>query len=302
MSKKEPKRGMEKEVLQEVPPITPRGITRYITLQHVYNYLSLGLTTKGIVRADPRIRPETVSLARACLVANYPELYDALVKKAPETEYKALVDENISPRVLPGLRDYFRYLAHTGFKKLNGQEDREVWRWAVNNSYDAILTCDLRNKSEKDLTYIAVQEALGIIEQEASALQERVDLSSLPLVIHVRMERKLKDTLPKLMKQFRKAVYHYIENRVTPYIEVSRSGVSCGPTYADLVGGKTNQTPDDVMSREERWVIDWKAKIMTNHRAGDLTPDQEKNIDQMVKAAAQICAQKIMPPPIILDL
>lgn len=300
MSKEKPEQGMEKVVLQEVPPVTPRGITRCITLRQVYDYLSCGLTTRGIMRADPRIRPETVALARACLIANYPDLYDALVKKAPETEYKALVDENISPRVLPGLRDYFRYLTHTGFKKLNGKPDREVWRWAVNNNYDAILTRDLRSKSEKDLTYIAVQEAMGIIEKEASDRRERVDLSGLPLVIHVRLNRNLEDKLPQLMKQFRKAVYHYIENRVAPCIEVSPGGVSCNETYADLVGRKANQMPEQVTSREDRWASDWKSRIMRNHRTGDLTPDQEKNIDEMVKAAAQICAQKITPPNIAL--
>ncbi|MBI4030737.1 MAG: DUF5615 family PIN-like protein [Proteobacteria bacterium] len=303
MSKKEPQQGMKEVVLQEVLPFTPRGIKRCITLQQVYDYLSRGLTTKGIMRVDPRIRPETVALARACLIANYPHLYAALVKKAPETEYKVLVDENISPRVLPGLCDYFRHLTHTGFEKLNGKKDSEVWRWAVNNSFDAILTHDMRNKSDEDLTYIAVKEAMGIIEKEASDKRERVDLSSLPLVIHVLPDRKLKDTLPQLIKSFRQAVYHYLENRVSPYIEISYHGVSCGLTYANLVGRKMNQTPDQVLSREERWVIDWKDKIMKNRRAGDLTPDQEKNIDEMVRTAAQICAQTIRPPDdIVLGL
>lgn len=90
-------------VLQRIDPLKPETPDNVITVLDVFNMLAKGMSTKQLCRARPDIRPESVTLARAFLIAKHPELYARKVSSAPDNDYRLLVDENIPHASFPPL-------------------------------------------------------------------------------------------------------------------------------------------------------------------------------------------------------
>jgi predicted nuclease of predicted toxin-antitoxin system len=56
---------------------------------------------------------------------------------------KILIDENLPIRLVSHLRDLFPEMQHFSAMGLTSKPDTDVWRFAVENSFAAILTADV---------------------------------------------------------------------------------------------------------------------------------------------------------------
>jgi predicted nuclease of predicted toxin-antitoxin system len=251
-----------------------------VTVRDIFNLLAAEKgSTKKILRARPDIRHETISLGRAFLIANHPELYEEIVKKKPLKDYRILIDENISARVAPNIRDGFGYITHTNFVGLAGKKDPEVWAWAVNNRIDAIITRDQVRKTDQDLTEIAVRSTLAMMAREG---QDKVDFASLPLIIHVDCMKDVTHTVGRLFNRYRNGIQRHMEARITPYIKVGETGIQSGPPYTDLLPEPPKGEQRDFDNRYREWVQRWMKAILDQHK-GPLTPELEKQVRRIVE-------------------
>lgn len=269
-------------VLQRIDPSLPETKDNTVTVLDVFNMLAKGMGTKMICKQRPEIKPETVSLARAFLIAKHPRLYDNHIAPGPDNNFRLLVDENISARVIPALRGGFSWATHTNFVGLNGAKDPEVWQWAVNNHIDAIVTRDQKMVcEEKDLTAIAIQNAKNILRRmEETGLD--ISLDELPLVVHITANKDISSTVAKIFKQHENNIHDYLETRSRPYIKVTHEGISEGPRYATLLQDQSKNP--DIKDRAEQWVNNWTQKIVRNRPDGHkLSEDDIETIRQRVK-------------------
>lgn len=266
---------------------------RKITLKDIFNRLAAGQNARKIRKDDPAIRADTITLARAWLVARFPDSYKKITGREPERSYKILVDENISPRVLPGLHGAFGGVTHTNFEKLTGKKDPSVWRQAVNEEYDAILTGD-KNQSnpQKDLTAIAIEEARMIIRQAGKEGLDKISLDELPLIIHVNEPRNHANEIPRLLRKHAAEIQSYLDQRTVAYIMVDDKGVKSGPTYAKLIAEEENIPAPTRRSRIEAREQEWKKRIMAGKLQKELSTEERDYIDRIVHIAALLSVQE----------
>ena len=267
-------------VLQRINPEQPEGRENSVTVLDIFNMLAKGMNTRAICKYRPEIRPESVTMAQAFLIAKHPKLYHENVAPISDSGLKLLVDENIAARVIPALRSGFSYATHTNFVGLNGEKDPEVWAWAVNNHIDALITRDQKMVHEdKDLTLIAIESAKNILRRmDETGLD--VSLNELPLVIHVDAKHDVSNTVAEIYKKYRDQIHDYIETRTRPYIKVTSGGIIEGPRYATLL---YEQKPE-IRERGEQWVERWTQKIVQNRPDGHKLSDEDiEEIRQRVK-------------------
>ena len=65
---------------------------------------------------------------------------------------RLLLDENLSPRLVPRLRSLFTGLTHVRDVGLREADDRSIWEWAKANDYTVITT---------DADFVAMSQRLG---------------------------------------------------------------------------------------------------------------------------------------------
>ena len=65
---------------------------------------------------------------------------------------KLLLDENLSPRLVPRLLSLFGLLTHVRDIGLQQADDRTIWEWAKENGYTVITT---------DVDFVAISQRLG---------------------------------------------------------------------------------------------------------------------------------------------
>lgn len=281
-------------VIQRIDRTQPKHKGNIVTLKEVYDLLQRGMTTKNIVQARPEIRPETVTLARAFLIAHDAQSYDTQIKNThPEKNYRILVDENLPAAMIAALHDKYGEVTHTSYVGLNGKKDPEVWQWAVNNDIDAILTRDRTKKSAQDLTRIAIFAAEDVLKAQFDRDAYSTSLANLPLIVHINVFSK-NDTYQRCARMFLKnadAVHDNIENRLSPYIRVMEDGIAHGPDFETIRNSiNVRESRQKFEVRKGRWVSKWMDNIFNDESANQYDDAKAKRIKEMIYKSAAICA------------
>ena len=107
---------------------------------------------------------------------------------------KILVDENLPPRLTERLADLFPEMHHVRDLALESKPDPDIWRFAHDNQYEAILTADIdfQNKVLElgappkviriDRCDFSAREIALLLRRESVRIQEFV-ASSRPLLV-----------------------------------------------------------------------------------------------------------------------
>lgn len=283
-----------------------------LTVGDVRNFLNRGFNTKSILRARPDIEPRAIAMARAFLIATDPEYYSQVASEPPKEPYEIIVDECLSDSsIMPGLHSLFGPSVHTKHVGLNGlgdsgKGDGDLWRYAVNEGYDAIITSDWKKRNDQmDLVAIAYKDAQIVLKGMDRVQADRpIDLPELPVVIRFKAKsnrnifksasgangKKPPQSTIELINRHRDAIRSYLETRTTPCIDVLPGGVRIDQTYAELHAELTGKIEPvrDMKTRRDRFVEVTMARIMATRRSSYLTPEQINKTEAMVRAAAAI--------------
>ncbi len=233
---KKERKALKNKVLQRIDPDKPAANDNIITVRDIFNLLAKGLSVGQIEKLRPEIDRKAIEMGRAFLMAKLPDLYAKEIAEKPPYDYKMLIDENISARLIPAIRKAFGYATHTNFEGLKGENDQTVWRWAVNHNMDALISRDRKMKNEdEDLTLIAVKETLNILERLEPGRINDIDLRKLPTVIHIKEEKNIVNTVSHLFNKHMDDIHAYLDKPTSPYLLVSEEGLTPGPTYKELL-------------------------------------------------------------------
>lgn len=273
----------------------PRTEDNVIRLSQIHDYLMRGMGSAEITRDHPEILPETITLARAFLIAKDPDHYDTLVNtQHPEKSYHILLDENLSHKISPQIHEQYGHVTHTRFEDLSGKPDSQVWQWSHENAIHAILTSDKRNISSRDLTRIAIKDAENILKAEFDESSRSLLLNSRPLVVHIdAIKKNTNRNNIRLFLKHAKAIHEHIENRVSPYIDVLEDAVVTGPTFLEI--RRYLDLPEPVAIFENRhnaWTEKWTRMVYANApHATTLSEFEKQRIRQTIEKSAVICAR-----------
>ncbi len=275
------------------------------SLHKIFGMLALGWSSKKIRKAHADILPETVTLARAILTAQSSDHFSDTRAERPFEDFKVLIDENMNPDCRGYLSQHFKRVAHVTDADvgLRGKCDQKVWEWAINNSYDVIFTHDKANNSERDLTHAAIGEARSII-RNMDRYKVNMTLSALPLLVHLPQTSDDIAELKKLLRRGKDSLFSYLDNRSTPFIDVSNGKIECGPTYFELRA--KNMVEDhgvslyEIETRKEAYRQYLRSRLFRNLTAEqirNLSPEKARQIDQMVNTAVGIATEPLTHTP-----
>lgn len=262
---------------------------RNYSLHSIFNLLSMGCTSKEIRKRHPDILPETVTLARSILIARNAEFFPDTQSERIFRDFKVLIDENISPDTAGYLRLHFKRVNHVNDVGLTGHQDARVWEWALNNSYDIIFTKDKANQTERDLTFIAVNDARSILRAMDQRRGNNITLAALPMLVHLSGSHDVEAELKKLLRRNKEEFFNYLDNRATPYLDVRSGSIVCGPTYFELRG--RNHIEDHKISEEdfgraklnlkERYKLMWLSRLSVEE-IRSMNPEREQKVDEQI--------------------
>ncbi len=272
------------------------------SLHKIFGLLSQGWSSKKIRKANPHILPETITIARGILIGRNEGRFPNTKNEKPFQDFKILIDENITPQVKGYLKRHFKKVSHVSDVGLLGVKDPDIWLWAINNNYDVIVTCDKHEWTENDLTYVAVDEARSIIRNMDARQHVNMTLAALPLLVHlVGGENADPETqLKRLLRKNKDGLFNYLDNRSTPYIDIRYGGrIDCGPTYLELRGKNSmeeqRQSPEQIESQKKEIKDRYKDEIyrrLTVEQIRKMSPEDERRIDNLVKAAAGMATRE----------
>ncbi|PZP55421.1 MAG: hypothetical protein DI586_06930 [Micavibrio aeruginosavorus] len=237
------------------------------------------------------IEPEMIAQTREILIDRNSEHFPDTQGEKALHDYKVLIDENIPPSVAGFLRMHFRKVSHTDDAGLTGKKDDKVWDWAVNNGYNIIITKDRANISERDLTFIATQDARSILRSMDERRDYNFMLSDLPLIVHLPGGCDPNIELKVLLRseKGKSKLFNFVSNRATPYIDIIDGKIICGPTYFELRGKNyidDNKIPESIQARKIETRELFKALWLGRLSPGEIrnmNPEREKKIDDQIE-------------------
>lgn len=145
---------------------------------------------------------------------------------------RVLCDENASKGHLMSCFNVFGLSTSANFAGITSEKDQEVWRHAVDNEIDLIITYDLhllekvrdetperKARRENDLTHIA---------REAWAEQAKGDYPEkrLPMLVHLTPETFIADVFDASLNKYASDIFNLHANRAAPVLRLSSNGVS----------------------------------------------------------------------------
>jgi len=211
-----------------------------ISLRQIFNSMARDSGIRGMeesVQQGQKVfikckKTPAVEMGRAFLIAKFPGLYADFVAGWPGTSRRFLIDENLSMTLAGKLWKDFGRATHTNLENLGGRKDQEVWRWAVHNNIDAIISCDMRMRDhEKDISLIAVHETFEAL-CKAKHAGVGIDTKSLPLIIQI--ETISTENATDILEKHKEFVLKNVRTRTTPYIYLTNDLTVCGPSYDDI--------------------------------------------------------------------
>lgn len=269
---------------------------RQVKLSEIFNLLCKG-GTKYIRRQSPEIRPETVALGRAWLIATRPELYKEKIAPNQTGDLRILVDECVSARIIPAIRNGFGFATHANFVGLkgcgtkSGRGDASLWEWALANNIDAVITRDRTESNDNiDLTLITKKHAVGVLARMQTEEGRNIDFNTLPVLIHVSGQRANYQYVSGLLNTHRKRIQDFLHTRIAPVIVVDEKGVKPDVTYLKLweqaqIGDVPPGPVRALVTKQSRWASEWLKNILAANPA--INDNHRDAVTTILKNAAQ---------------
>ena len=259
------------------------------SLHSTFRFLAHGYSFQRMREMRKDIEPEMIAQTRDILRGRNCQHFPDTQGEKQLHDYKVLIDENIPPSVAGYLRMHFRKVAHVDDVGLTGKKDDKVWDWSINNGFNIIFTKDRADISERDLTYIATQDARAILRSMDERRDYNFRLSDLPLIVHLSGGCDPMVDLKVLLRNKKDKFFNYVSNRATPYVDIVKDDIVCGPTYFELNGKnyvEDNNIPESSFARKiearELFKALWLGRL-TPQELRTMTPEREARVDEQIE-------------------
>lgn len=246
----------------------------------------------GEIRRRYNLSRKAVSVLRGAFISTNPdqlpnfqslEVKARIGRRSPEDRpLRFLVDECVSPAVTYYVSRYLGWATHIDFKDMNGTKDPEVYQYAIDEEFDAIITRDRAETGpsieSQDLTDIALGYALAAREAERKGDGFVQDSRfKHPLLIHISGTADW-DNIKQRIKHNKFDILSAIENRESPILILGRRHVYLGPTYQEIFHEANKPDPETLGLRKQE-------KFQKNPR--------QSFIDKMIQATEQKGSRKL---------
>ncbi len=258
---------------------------------------------KHILAAFPFMRPKTVFRAKG--------YFQAKVHPGPHTgrggnTLRVLCDENISFVHMRTCQRLFGYATHIAFENMRAQPDTDVWRFAVEQGFDLVLTHDSRNKDGGDLTHIALADWQRHMLDPAIPL-ERLD--RLPMLLHINDEARDGDRFGKIVAAAFDRILEAQAQRAGPVLVLNQGGLRTGVHAFDLLRRKPDKGVARTATRESRWAYKYMNQVIPDRNAWSDREDpkvlaSKRNVTRAVAIAVrgsdELAKKRGQKPPMAL--
>ncbi|MEO0687136.1 MAG: DUF5615 family PIN-like protein [Cyanobacteria bacterium J06649_11] len=187
------------------------------------------------------IEMKRLQMAEAYAVATASDAYE-VIAGAPMHDFRVLLDENISQRLIPRIYTCFGKTKHVSWSGMQGEKDPAVWQYAANRSFDMIITRDKKNKTNQDLTRVAFHQVQRVCRHILQERKGTVDLHALPLLVHVRNKNLMKkgdvpvfEHTADILGAQVDGLAALVKERKTPCVLVTKQGITEGPSYGQIM-------------------------------------------------------------------
>lgn len=204
-----------------------------VKLSDVYSELALGQTLQNIRKKFPNVPRKKLLFARAFFAAVNPDAY----QQASIRPLRILCDENVdNHHVVDNARRIFGYATHVSFVGLATEKDIDVWKYAVKNKIDLIVTRDcamVRERKTIDLTACAHQSWQW--RSNANPDFSHQHFSRMPRILHVKGVKLDGIKIAKHMSIHARQIVEIFEEATSPTIELYADKVKPGKHFLEFI-------------------------------------------------------------------
>lgn len=260
--------------------------TSDISLLHLYNRLVYGQKLVEIRQDFPQITTSKLLLSRAFFAAANPDAY----QNRPVSNLRVLVDENIDEHyVTDAARNAFGYATHVAFEGLADDKDIRLWKYAIENNYNLIITKDRATVSSRgtmDMTLCA--ENSWRFRLNANEWAVTPSLERLPRLLHIMDGESKGIEIAKLLNTHRAGVVDVFEECASPIIQLHSNSVKPGKPLMELIArGKFEKLKRQRDLVVQRLVADYGLDVFIKNPFGRSAVRQQKHVIAMLKRIAE---------------
>ena len=200
------------------------------------------------IRETFNISRKSLSTLRGAFLAQNPdqlfrfqsqEVRAKIGRRSPQSRpLRFLVDECVSPAITYYVSRYLGWATHIEFQGMSGTKDPDVYQYALEQGFDAIITRDHAsngpNIESKDLTDIALGYAVESRRAEKKG-DGYVDDTRFkyPIIIHVNGSAEWNNVIQRI-RDYKFDILSAIAKRDSPILVIGKHQFQTGPSYQDI--------------------------------------------------------------------
>ena len=244
---------------------------RILSYSYAFNLIERGCSPEEIQYELGVDRSKLIKIQAAYIAGHRAHAHE--IFNIASLGIRTLVDECVTPAVIPYYAEHFGWAAHVDHLGIKGMKDKKVYNFAYSRGHDLLLSRDANqgagNKvsiaDSPHLTVRAVAKGIKIMNQfrERQDFEKpwsAPDLARIPLLVHLKTIKNSPEALVSSLVKNKEDILLGVEYGISPYVEVTPSGVSWGPTFKRIF----QDMVEDQRKYKKENSIDARAKKIAN--------------------------------------
>lgn len=204
-----------------------------ITLSDVYQRFETGQSLASISADMPEIPKNKLLFARAFFASMNPEAYAS----STVTPMRVLVDENVDPHIVTDTaREVFGHATHVSFVGLAYKRDVDVYKHALKNRYDLIVSKDMalvKSRATWDLSRCAHEFYQWRLNSGCNTTGDYI--ARLPRILHVMGANLSGEDIANNLKRNHRHVAAIFDEAASPTIQLHRDEAKPGKHFLEFI-------------------------------------------------------------------
>lgn len=228
----------------------PNVYDRDLTLMDVYKRFERGQTLEEISKDIPELPRTKLLFARAFFASANPQAYQA----SAVTPLKVVCDENIDPHISTDMaRQTFGEATHVSFLGLADSRDVDIWKYAVRNRVNLILSRDkalVKTRPTWDLTRCSHEFWQWRLNAGNNAIGSYI--RKLPRILHVEGSATSSEEIGRRLHEHHRQITEIFEEAISPTISLYAHQAKPGKHFLEFIEEgrfeRMRQTRDEIVA------------------------------------------------------